>query len=103
MESQSIVSQRVEIAIHERMPAADAERAVVLLRATPLPLLDAPEHARARDRVQLAVLLASRGDWGCFVVLAHEAAGDWRDVLVSAGLADADWPDVLRRAGIPPP
>lgn len=80
----------------ERLFAAD-QVAVVLaaLESTALPLSsDDPE------RIHLAILLLSNGDWPRFDRELREAAKDWRDTLCAAGLENADWRSVLWRRGI---
>jgi hypothetical protein len=52
------------------------------------------------DRVHLALLLISRGDFQRFREALREAKQDWRDTLVTSGLTDEDWPQVLKLEGI---
>jgi hypothetical protein len=74
-----------------------------LLEAVRLPFLEDVAESRGRDRVHLAVIKQSRGDFERFARYLALAAADWRDVLVSAGLENEDWVDVLRAAGFPVP
>ncbi len=80
----------------ERLFAADQVAAVLTaLESTALPLMsDNPE------RIHLAILLLSNGDWRRFDREVREAAKDWRDTLCAAGLQNADWRSVLWRRGI---
>lgn len=57
-----------------------------------------PENAyggQGRERVQAAVVLASRGQWDRFVSVFHLLASDWRDVLMAGGLGEDNWRTVL--------
>ncbi|MDN4474766.1 hypothetical protein QQX09_02730 [Demequina sp. SYSU T00192] len=47
------------------------------------------------ERIQAAVLLASRGDLTMLDDALEHAADDWPDLLDRAGLAGADWRDRL--------
>ena len=85
-----------------RFPA-DAPTVIEQLAATPLPFFDAPNRARERDRVHLAIIKLSGGDVTKLPHILERAAMDWRDILVWSGIGNADWPDVLRAAGFPVP
>lgn len=85
-----------------RQYGVEAPREVVsILDATTLP--DLPPGSRARDCVQLGVLLFGAGHVDRVREAARLAAVDGRDLLVSAGLADENWPTVLVAAGYPAP
>jgi hypothetical protein len=47
------------------------------------------------ERVQAAVVLASRGRWERFLAVFNLLSVDWRDVLMAGGLGNDDWPEVL--------
>ena len=97
------VSDLLRREIAARFAAADAPGVLVRLTETPLPFLDAPDRARDRDRVHLAILRVADGNLQRFEAALALAARDWRDLLVGAGLAHGNWPDVLRAAGYPVP
>jgi hypothetical protein len=82
----------------------DASPSVIAaLAGTPLPFLDAPNRARERDRVHLAIIKLAAGDAGRVTQLLQLASRDWRDTLVAAGLANSDWPELLRADGFSVP
>jgi hypothetical protein len=97
-----IVSDLVRREAQARFPA-DAAAVIESLGATPLAFLDAPDRARERDRVHLAIIKLSGGDVGRLPHILERAAIDWRDILVWSGLGQPDWPDVLRASGFPVP
>lgn len=97
-----IVSELVRHEVAARFPA-DAETVIGSLEATALPFLDAPDRARERDRVHLAIIKLSSGDVAQLPKILDYARRDWRDVLVWSGLGQPNWPDVLRAAGFPVP
>jgi hypothetical protein len=55
------------------------------------------------ERIQAALVLASRGQWKRFLAVFKLLAVDWRDVLMAGGLGNADWPQVLSRELAPLP
>lgn len=54
-------------------------------------------EASESERVQAAIVFASRGDMRAVHRGAALARVDWRDVLVNGGLANEDWVAVLER------
>lgn len=49
------------------------------------------------ERIQAAIVLASRGQWERFLAVFKMLAVDWRDVLVAGGLGNEDWRNVLNQ------
>jgi hypothetical protein len=97
-----VVSELVRGEVVKRF--GDASPSVIAaLAGTPLPFLDAPNRARERDRVHLAIIKLSAGDAARVVDILKLATRDWRDTLVAAGLANGDWPEVLRAEGFSVP
>ena len=89
------VSAMVRQQAHRFFAPAQADDVIAALDASDLSL-----GFTSVDRVQLAILLISRGDMQQFRAALRQATQDWRDTLVSAGLADEDWPAVLKQQGI---
>jgi hypothetical protein len=89
------VSSLVRAQAHRFFAPAQADDVIAALDASDLSL-----GLMSADRVQLAILLISRGDMQEFRVALRQARQDCRDTLVAAGLADEDWPVVLRQEGI---
>jgi len=71
------------------------QEALDLLAATELPLT-----SRSPERVHLALLLLSRGEFASLEEEVREAAKDWRDTLCAAGLEHENWREVLHAKGI---
>jgi hypothetical protein len=64
-----------------------------------------PSEARdsaAIERIQMAALLAARGDLRKLDDALVLGRADWRDLLVLAGLADGDWQDRVAAELAPP-
>ena len=95
------VSDIVEGQIATRFGETGASTVLESFRSTPLPFLDAPNRARERDRVHLAIIKLADGDSAAAERWIRQAARDWRDVLMSAGLANGDWAQSLVDAGFP--
>lgn len=58
-------------------------------------------HATSNlDRIHLAIIHLSRGNYDRFELAISEAQQDWRDILVAAGLGYDNWKDVLKSRGI---
>ena len=89
--------------VARRFAPCDWQEATDLLQDLALPLLDAPERAVDRVRVQLALVKLAAGDLPTLRRWAREATVDWRDVLVAAGMADANWRQALAREGFAVP
>ncbi|MGH9885830.1 MAG: hypothetical protein ACREBE_09895 [bacterium] len=98
-----LISELVRREVRARFSPADAPEVEYMLGATPLPLLDAPDRRRERDRVHLAILKLASGNFNEITRHLAVAASDWRDVLVAAGMGHANWPEVLERSGFPVP
>ncbi|HEY4041027.1 MAG TPA: hypothetical protein VGM32_04180 [Rhodopila sp.] len=47
------------------------------------------------ERIQAAIVLASRGQPERFLAVFKLLSVDWRDVLMAGGLGNEDWPSVL--------
>jgi hypothetical protein len=58
-------------------------------------LADSAFDGQSRERVQAAVVIASRGQWERSKSMLHLLTLDWRDVLMAAGLGEDDWRLVL--------
>jgi hypothetical protein len=89
------VSVTVRRQAHRFFASAQADEVIAALDRSDLSL-----GLMSADRVQLAILLISKGDMGQFRVALSQATQDWRDTLVAAGLADDGWKGVLRLEGI---
>src|SRR4051812_32930694 len=76
-------------------PASSVATVCAELAAADLPLAN-----NNGERVHLAVLHLSAGDFGSFRRHLAEAQIDWRDVLIADGLGDENWPEVLQQRGI---
>jgi hypothetical protein len=61
---------------------------------------DLPLANNNGERVHLAVLHLSAGNFASFRRHLAEAQIDWRDVLVADGLGYENWPEVLQQRGI---
>ncbi len=96
--------QPYEIAVSVRKLAArlfdpsSAEQILHRLAATELPLA-----GRNPERIHIAILLLSNGDFARFQRELRDAAIDWRDTLCAAGLGHENWREVLRNQGITVP
>jgi hypothetical protein len=65
-------------------------------------LPDREYGGQARERVQVALVLASRGQQERFDSMVHLLRLDWRDVLMAGGLGHDDWRALLERElGVP--
>ena len=65
-------------------------------------LSDSEYGGQGRERVQAALVLASRGGWERFESMVQLLRMDWRDVLMAGGLGQDDWRAVLERElGVP--
>jgi hypothetical protein len=60
-------------------------------------LSDSECGGQAGERVQAALVLASRGRRERFESMVQLLRMDWRDVLMAGGLGDDDWREVLDR------
>jgi hypothetical protein len=58
-------------------------------------LADSDYGGQSRERVQAAMILASRGHWDRFKSMVDLLRLDWRDVLMAGGLGQDDWRAVL--------
>jgi len=58
-------------------------------------LADSAYAGQGRERLQAAVVLASRGQWDRFKSTMQLLKLDWRDVLMAGGLGEDDWRAVL--------
>jgi hypothetical protein len=58
-------------------------------------LTDNAYDGQGRERVQAAVVLASRGQRDRFESMLQLLTLDWRDVLMAGGLGEDDWRAVL--------
>jgi len=58
-------------------------------------LADSDYGGQGSERVQAAVVLASRGHWDRFKSMLGLLRLDWRDVLTAGGLGQDDWREVL--------
>lgn len=58
-------------------------------------LADSAYGGQSRERVQAALVLASRGQWDRFKSVLRLLRLDWRDVLMAGGLGQDDWRAVL--------
>ena len=47
------------------------------------------------ERLQIAVIILSKGDLDIFREVLIVAREDWRDVLIGAGLAGTNWREVI--------
>ena len=72
-----------------------AQQALAALTSTELPM-----GGGRPERVHVAILLLSGGDFTRFERELREAAKDWRDTLCAAGLEHENWREVLRAKGI---
>jgi hypothetical protein len=72
-------------------PAGSAERVISYLEA----LAESAFDGQGRERVQAAVVIASRGQWDRFRSMLRLLELDWRDVLMAGGLGQGDWRAVL--------
>jgi hypothetical protein len=65
-------------------------------------LPDSEYGGQGRERVQAALVLASRGQRERFDSMVQLLRMDWRDVLMAGGLGHDDWRAVLERElGVP--
>ena len=48
------------------------------------------------ERIQISVIILSKGDFHAFSEILKVAQEDWRDVVVGAGLGGANWREVLQ-------
>ena len=87
----------IERAVLEAFSGAAAAAISTSLESASLPLLDAPDRAEERGRVQLAILRLARGSRERFDEALRLAERDWRDLLVVASLENADWKEVVAR------
>lgn len=46
------------------------------------------------ERIQISIIILSKGDLDVFFEILKVAQEDWRDVVVGAGLGGANWRDV---------
>lgn len=58
-------------------------------------LADSAYGGQSRERVQAALVIASRGQWDRFESMLRLLRLDWRDVLMAGGLGQDDWQAVL--------
>jgi hypothetical protein len=58
-------------------------------------LSDSEYGGQGRERIQAALVLASRGRRDRFESMVHLLRIDWRDVLTAGGVGQDDWHDVL--------
>jgi len=85
------VSQRLHHRICRDFPPGTAERVIAYLTSLTADACGGQDL----ERVQAAVVLASRGQWERFKTVFNLVSVDWRDVLMAGGLGNEDWPDVL--------
>jgi hypothetical protein len=60
-------------------------------------LSDSEYGGQGRERIQAALVLASRGRRDRFESMVQLLRMDWRDVLMAGGVGDDDWRAVLDR------
>jgi hypothetical protein len=60
-------------------------------------LSDSEYGGQGRERIQAALVLASRGRWDRFESMVQLLRMDWRDVLIAGGVGHDDWRAVLDR------
>ena len=51
------------------------------------------------ERIRLAILHGSEGDYGIFMKIISISKSDYRDVLTGSGLENENWKDILNDAG----
>lgn len=89
------VTPLVRAQAEKLFPAGSAVVVCADLAAADLPLFN-----NNGERVHLAVLHLSAGNFASFRRHLADAQIDWRDVLVADDLANEDWPEVLHLRGI---
>ena len=97
------LSALVRTEVFRHFSADDAQTAIQLLQATPLPFLDEPDRETDRQRVQLAAVKYAAGDLDKLRQATQLAHDDWRDLLMATGLGGENWRMVLARDGFPVP
>src|SRR5438105_10084179 len=85
--------------VMKRFSPSDVAKALTMLRATPVALLEADAAALDRARVHMAAIKRASGDLEQLRAALELATQDWRDLLIEAGLARDDWQAVLAREG----
>ena len=93
------VAAEVEHEVRRRFPAGDVAQVLGALGSLTEPSPQPEAWARARSRVQLAIVKLAAGNPAAVARHLEQARSDWRDTLCAAGLETAEWPDVLRAAG----
>jgi len=85
------LTPRLRRRIGRDFPAGSAEMVISYLEG----LTDSTFDGQGRERVQAAVVIASRGEWDRFKSMLQLLKLDWRDVLMAGGLGADDWRLVL--------
>ena len=85
------LTQRLHDRISRDFPLGTAERVTAYLTSLTADACGGQDL----ERIQAAVVLASRGQWERFKAVFNLVSVDWRDVLMAGGLGNKDWPDVL--------
>jgi hypothetical protein len=85
------LSPRLRRRIEHDFPPGSAEMVLSYLGT----LADTAYGGQSCERVQAAVVLASRGQWDRFKPMLQLVKLDWRDVLMAGGLGEDNWRAVL--------
>jgi hypothetical protein len=85
------LTPRLRKRIEHDFPAGSAEYVVSYLEG----LSDSEYGGQGRERVQAALVLASRGRRDRFESMVRLLRIDWRDVLMAGGVGQGDWSAVL--------
>lgn len=93
------VAAEVEYEVRRRFPPGDVAQVLEALSSLTDPPPQPEVLARARSRVQLAIVKLAAGNLAAVGRHLEQARSDWRDTLCAAGLESAEWPAVLRAAG----
>lgn len=97
------IAPEIEASVKAHFSPSETEQVICMFAELKSPGLE-PEFSTLRARVQIGVLMLTKGNLESLAKAIRQSQVDWRDTLVSSGLTDLNtWVMVAATAGFKAP